>query len=876
MRLASHWSLSIPYGICSLINLLLPLVLVRILSVEQVGQYKLFFLYFTLGQWIFLGPSIRNGVSYWSRNKNLGTPAIRAGWSILLASTIFLGVVGLFVIPGFTLLPKFTPIESALLVGSLVLSSLSSFYEETLIARGKIWEAGLFYLVSDSLKTACIVTGALIFQSLSATYWLFLFAQGIKLIAGLVRDGPTQCMGLTWDTQLMKSVGAYTLPIYFTGMMGVLLSSGDQLIVSQILSPSDFAYYSLGCLALPPLLLFEQSVNRLLIPQLAGEFSRNFSPDSAKQLYTDAIEELGFLLIPAVTLLIIFAKPIIQLLFTERYLPAAAYLQLYSLDYLFFMIPFDAVQRARGDSRWGFKNSLILLPVSLLIGVISAHLLGAWGPLLTLLLTHLTIRVLSLRYLRQQLGWTWTHVLPLKALSTFTGLSLILGFVCRIAQILLSKSHVGLLVLGPSFLLIYWVFGLRWRRRWRARRNRSIKVLMLTQFLRIGGLEKMIFNLSQGLQSQRHTHVSVYAFDETPLTATLLPLFKKANLPVTLTQKGPRFSLRTVVQIAIHLFRADIQILHTHDLNALIYGVLAKLLTFGKVRIVHTQHTLVHLEKFGRKVGFKYVLYEKFFSFFADFLCPVSDSLQEQYQKLGIGSRKSQVVLNGVSFPQELVVPDEDLPSHRSLRNALIASLNDSELRARLLQQVESIWILCLARVSPEKGQAHVLKIWNSLSEQEKAHSSLLFVGPLSQNPTELLTGQSFNGPALERIFFLGPSNSPEQWIAASHLLISGSEFEGLPLGPLEALGAGRPAILSDIAGHQKLAQWSQLFPLHSREIACQKLADVLHQIQSARVKDHGSDYYRETWKKSADLRQKFSLETMVKSYGEIYDRAYF
>lgn len=80
----SHWPLSILGGMVSIFNLLLPLLLVRILTPDEIGHYKIFFLYLVLVPWAFMTAGITHGLGHWSGKENLRIEAFRTSWSILL------------------------------------------------------------------------------------------------------------------------------------------------------------------------------------------------------------------------------------------------------------------------------------------------------------------------------------------------------------------------------------------------------------------------------------------------------------------------------------------------------------------------------------------------------------------------------------------------------------------------------------------------------------------------------------------------------------------------------------------------------------------------------------------------------------------------
>src|SRR5262249_16641519 len=138
----------------------------------------------------------------------------------------------------------------------------------------------------------------------------------------------------------------------------------DQMVLSFRLNTAQFALYAMGCLSVPPLDIFEISVNRVLIPGLSRALSSQMYTRAA-DLFADSVSELYLYLLPSTVGLILFAQPIVTILFTERYASAASYLQFYALTYLFFALPFDAVARARADGGWILRTYILFSALSI-------------------------------------------------------------------------------------------------------------------------------------------------------------------------------------------------------------------------------------------------------------------------------------------------------------------------------------------------------------------------------------------------------------------------------------------------------------------------------------------------------------------------------
>src|SRR5262249_29865808 len=113
-------------------------------------------------------------------------------------------------------------------------------------------------------------------------------------------------------------------------------------------------------------------------------------------------------------------KPIIRVLFTERYIDAVHYERWYALFYLSMSIPFDAVARAIGDGAWIMRTTLIFAPLCVAATWVSIQYWGAMGALGALLSTQYMIRFYSLIYQKNHFGVSLARFLPLRSMALQT------------------------------------------------------------------------------------------------------------------------------------------------------------------------------------------------------------------------------------------------------------------------------------------------------------------------------------------------------------------------------------------------------------------------------------------------------------------------
>ena len=357
----------------------------------------------------------------------------------------------------------------------------------------------------------------------------------------------------------------------------------------------------------------------------------------------------------------------------------------------------------------------------------------------------------------------------------------------------------------------------------------------------------MILNLSRGLQQAGEWAPHVFVYDDVLDEPGLHQDFKDAGIPLVAQTKPRGFHFKAVRDIVRYARTQDIRVIHSHDMGALIYAVAAKVLSLGRLKIVHTQHSFIHLAKAKR-----YRYYEKFFTYFVDEVNTVSQALWEQYRTLGMNPSRIKVVSNGVEFPE----------------GPTIQTTEKIQLRKNLLKQsAEKIWVLCMARIHPKKGHDQVLAIWKNLDPEVRSRAQLIFVGS-ETFPGALadLQKRISEQPDPGSVVYAGFTLRPLDWMRASDLFISGSEFEGMPLGPIEALGAGLDTVVSDIPGHASLGDRATKFPLNQPEVSARILEE--------RIQNFGNsveEARQRAWVRGDEMRGLYGVSLMAKNYSHLY-----
>jgi O-antigen/teichoic acid export membrane protein len=451
---AGHWPVFFISLTAAIMNLFLPIVLVRLLSPEDIGIYKLFFLYAQSIIFISLAGGPLYSVYYFIGKKHDSNKYLEQAWILNFAISTLCALIGFIFLKQISHLISMSEKYTVLLLLSAITSAPGGFYGEYLIAKGKRIGGSIFNSGFDILKTFAIIGAVYFTGDIHIAFWSFAILFIIKLIIALIFSFKEKLITFSFDSQIMKDVIKYCTPISIAGAMSFIVEKIDMIILSTRLDPIHFAYYSMGCLVVPPLLLLEMSVQKVLIPNLSKAYHEHDYADMIMS-YRQAQSDISYIMIPALFGLLIFNRPIIEILFTSQYMESAFYLRLYAFTYLTYIIPHDSIPRATGNTSWILKMYLIMTPMSIAVVYYCAGKFGAPGALISSVLFMFFPKIPGLLYSAKLTKSTVMKIIAWRAHLFYTFINLILWGICLALKSFFPSEKMWFIVLGPLYALIY-------------------------------------------------------------------------------------------------------------------------------------------------------------------------------------------------------------------------------------------------------------------------------------------------------------------------------------------------------------------------------------------------------------------------------------
>lgn len=365
---------------------------------------------------------------------------------------------------------------------------------------------------------------------------------------------------------------------------------------------------------------------------------------------------------------------------------------------------------------------------------------------------------------------------------------------------------------------------------------RPIRVLQLIGGCRVGGLEKVALNLVSRLRDEHEFRVVAYDDAEGPMAAR----FAAAGSPVTLLRRRSGVDLLYPFRLAGLLRREKIDVVHAHNRTAFFYGGLAAILAGGKP-VVFTAHDRTFPQVPSKPV-------QRFLGKRTRYAVAVSDLGRRDLLSVdGFEPERVVVVRNGVDAQELASRPERD------------------EARRAIGLPADAEVVGTIARLHPEKNLTLAIRAFASvLRERPRAMLVIAGDGPDRANLESAARAAGLG----DRAVFLGNRDDVARVLAALDVFVLSSDREGLPLAVLEAMGAERPVVATDVGAVSEVVRDGEngwLVPAGDERAFEAALSRTLSDPSRAEAMGRrGGEIFRSA----------YTLERMASGYGRVYREA--
>lgn len=363
--------------------------------------------------------------------------------------------------------------------------------------------------------------------------------------------------------------------------------------------------------------------------------------------------------------------------------------------------------------------------------------------------------------------------------------------------------------------------------------KRKINLLHVVLEMGIGGLQRLITDTTLAMDRDRF-NVEVVCLDDLGCFADVL---QNNGVPVTLLRRHDHHLALYPIRLARFMRQRKIDVVHMHP-GSFIFGILAAVLARTPVT-VYTEHGRAVPEHPLR------ILEDRVSGIFVDRIIAVSKELEVYLaEAIKLPSRKICTVINGIRVSEFVQRP------------------KDPSLLREFDISPETKVLGTVARLDPIKDQAtmvHALQI----ATQKVPDIKLILVGD-GPARSELEALAQANGLA-KNFIITGQRSDVPKLVNLFDLFLLSSLREGTSISLLEAMSSGVAPIVTNVGGNPAIVSDGVdgvLVPPRDPQVLAAAIEDLLVNDTKRRTLANAA---------AAKVREKFSIENMVRQYVQIY-----
>ena len=344
----------VKYGV----GFVMPMMLVRVLSKADYGTYQQLQLIGSVATGLLV-LGLPNSIYYfYQRDGGRGRAAlIQQTLALLLISGALAAVALAVSAPHFAVwmnnpaLANFLPIFAI----SIGLGIAAEHFVHFMISQDHYATAVLFETGETVVRVGVLVLPVLAGYGLPGLLWAI-----VGLMLG--RFALRQVMllrGIDWQvrpapgTLFMRQQLAYSLPLCFTSVVGLIGGALDRMIIAANFTPIEYAIYAVGALEIPLDSIFQVAVANVLRAALPA-LVRDANYAEIARLVRESTRKLSIVILPAFAFLFAYADEFISLLFTKAYSESVSVFRVYLWLVPMHMFILSPIPQAFGRTKINF------------------------------------------------------------------------------------------------------------------------------------------------------------------------------------------------------------------------------------------------------------------------------------------------------------------------------------------------------------------------------------------------------------------------------------------------------------------------------------------------------------------------------------------
>ena len=431
--------------IAVLLNIGLPILLVRLLTRTEYGVYKEAFLFVGTAANVATFGVGMSAFYFMPRHPERGG---QIALNILVYNFVA-GWIPLIVLAFYPQLLKSLFRTSALaplamLLGILVLLTLTSSLVQQVPTALQDVRYSTIFIVGTQFTRALLVAGAaILFRSIESLIVATILSQllAAALLFWYLHDRFPR-FWTHFDWRFFKEQLAYALPYGAFGLLWVIQKDLDNYFVSASLGPGDYAIYAVGWLDVPLISLVLESVVSVMIVRVSTLQQENRKAD-IRYITAAATNRLSAIQFPLFMLLLVAGHDLIVLFYTKAYEKSANIFLISILLLPLSVFLLDPIVRAYK----GLRNFLLVVRITIFVGLfcvlfpVIRHF-GMMGAAIAAVAAQALERIVIAWRAAKAVDATIKDVGLYRDLFKVTGVTIAAGLIAYMVRNLINPAHL--------------------------------------------------------------------------------------------------------------------------------------------------------------------------------------------------------------------------------------------------------------------------------------------------------------------------------------------------------------------------------------------------------------------------------------------------
>lgn len=361
-------------------SILIPMYLGRKLSVATYGTYKQIMLVFWFSQ-VALNLGMDDSAYYFLRWDPKRFPLYSINALVFnLAATGLLWAAMVFFAGDIAHLVNNQELGRYMpLLGLLLLTTVSSMQiEGILIGMNRFNERLAVEIGMELLKSLSIICAFFFFNSIDAVLIMLSALMSVRLVATIViilSYKKKESLRFSEAPQFLISQLKFGLPLGISRILQNVLNM-ENFFISSFFNLAQFTYYSVGCFENPLVNAARTSMYEITNIEMIDAMKHD-GPKAAVKIWKNMSRKLFLIIIPFAIYMMLFAKEIIVLVFSEKYLPSVPFFIIFNLYLIAGALNPEPLFRASSKTHLALKLKFVGLILGISFLVLGAYFGGA-------------------------------------------------------------------------------------------------------------------------------------------------------------------------------------------------------------------------------------------------------------------------------------------------------------------------------------------------------------------------------------------------------------------------------------------------------------------------------------------------------------------